>query len=112
MDPRLTDGSTHRLFALQTSLAAKFRFDLQPENQPTDRKKPQNGRKTAGCGLIGVQCIVGQWGLDLQTFRPAATVPIRINSVSRGSTVPREVVSAPTMEAFKKNSDIHLADIL
>ena len=38
-------------------------------------------------GLIGFQCIVGQWRLDLQTFRPAATVPIRINSISRGSTV-------------------------
>ena len=38
-------------------------------------------------GLIGFQCIVGQWRLDLQTFRPAATIPIRINSVSRGSTV-------------------------
>ena len=38
-------------------------------------------------GLIGFQCIVGQWSLDLQTFRPAATVPIRINSVSRGSSV-------------------------
>ena len=38
-------------------------------------------------GLIGFQRIVGQWRLDLQTFRPAATIPIRINSVSRGSTV-------------------------
>ena len=87
VDPRLTDSSTYRLFELQTSLAAKFRFDLQPENRPTDRKKPQNGTKTAGCGLIGFQCIVGQWSLDLHTFRPAATVPIRINSISRGSTV-------------------------
>ena len=87
MDPRLTDGSTYRLFKLQTSLAAKFRFDLQLENRPTDREKNQNGIKTAGYGLIGFQCIVGQWSLDLHTFRPAATIPIRINSVSRGSTV-------------------------
>ena len=28
VDPRLTDGSTYRLFELQTSLAAKFRFDF------------------------------------------------------------------------------------
>ena len=89
VDPRLTDGSTYRLFELQTSLAAKFRFDLQPENQPTDRAKKtkQNGTKTAGYGLIVFQCIVSQWRLDLQTFRPAATVPILINSESRGSTV-------------------------
>ena len=38
-------------------------------------------------GLIGFQCIVGQWRFDLQTFRLAATAPIRIKSVSRGSTV-------------------------
>ena len=38
-------------------------------------------------GLISFQCIVGQWRLDLQTFRLAATIPIQINSVSRGSTV-------------------------
>ena len=87
VDSRLTDGSTYRLFELQTSLAAKFRFDLQPENQPTDREKKQNGTKMASYGLIGFQCIVGQWRLDLQTFRPAATIPIRINSVSRVSTV-------------------------
>ena len=29
----------------------------------------------------------GKWTLDLWIFRPAATVPIRIHSVSRGSTV-------------------------
>ena len=39
VDPRLTDGSTYRHFELQTSLAAKFRFDLQPENRLTDQKK-------------------------------------------------------------------------
>ena len=39
VDPRLTDGSTYRLFELQTSLAANFRFDLQPENRLTDQKK-------------------------------------------------------------------------
>ena len=38
-------------------------------------------------GLIGFQCIVGQWRFDLQTFRLAATIPIWINSLSRGSTV-------------------------
>ena len=38
-------------------------------------------------GLIGFQCIVGQWRFNLQTFRLAATIPIRINSLSRGSTV-------------------------
>ena len=38
-------------------------------------------------GLIGFQCIVGQWRFDLQTFRLAATIPIRINSISRGSAV-------------------------
>ena len=41
VDPRLTDGSTYRLFELQTSLAAKFRFDLQPENRLTDQKNPK-----------------------------------------------------------------------
>ena len=41
----------------------------------------------ASYGLIGFQCIVGQWSLDLQTFRPAATIPIRFNSIRRGSTV-------------------------
>ena len=45
VDPRLTDGSAYRLFELQTSLAAKFRFDLQPENRATDQKKTQNGAK-------------------------------------------------------------------
>ena len=39
VDPRLTDGSTYRVFELQTSLAAKFRFNLQPENRRTDRAK-------------------------------------------------------------------------
>ena len=70
VDPQLTDSSTYRLFELQTSLAAKFRFDLQPENQPTDREKKwnKNGTKTAGYGLISFQWIVGQWSLDLQTF--------------------------------------------
>ena len=55
VDPRLTDGSTYRLFELQTSLATKFRFDLQPENRPTDQKKNpkwnKNGTKTAGYGI-------------------------------------------------------------
>ena len=37
-NPRLTDCSTYRLFELQTSLVTKFRFDLQPENRPTDQK--------------------------------------------------------------------------
>uniref|UniRef100_A0ABM5FFX2 SCAN box domain-containing protein n=1 Tax=Pogona vitticeps TaxID=103695 RepID=A0ABM5FFX2_9SAUR len=50
VDPRLTDGSTYRLFELQTSLAAKFRFNLQPGNRPTDREKntkwKENGRKS------------------------------------------------------------------
>ena len=46
VDPRLTDGSTYILFKLQTSLAAKFRFDLQLENRPTDQEKNQNGTKT------------------------------------------------------------------
>ena len=45
VDPRLTDALTYRLFELQTSLAAKFRFDLQPENRLTDQKKTQNGIK-------------------------------------------------------------------
>ena len=87
VDPWLTDGSTYRLFKLQTSLAAKFRFDLQPENQPTDQKKTKMEQKRLVTGLIGFQCIVGQWRLGLQTFWPAPTVPIRVNSVNRGSTV-------------------------
>ena len=45
VDPRLTDGSTYRLFELQTSLAAKFRFDLQPENRLTDQKKTKMEQK-------------------------------------------------------------------
>ena len=45
VDPRLPDGSTYRLFELQTSLTAKFRFDLQPENRLTDQKRNQNGTK-------------------------------------------------------------------
>ena len=45
VDPRLIDGSTYRLFKLQTSLAAKFRFDLQPENQLTDQKKNKMEQK-------------------------------------------------------------------
>ena len=73
VDPRLTDGSTYRLFELQTSLAAKFRFVLQPENRPTDQKKTKIEQKWLVMGLISFQCIVGQWRLDLQTFRPAAT---------------------------------------
>ena len=68
VDPQFTDSSTYRIFELQTSLATKFRFDLQPENQPTDQGKNQNGTKTASYGLIGFQCIVGQWSLNLQTF--------------------------------------------
>ena len=79
--------STYRLFELQTSLATKFRFDLQPENQPTDQKKPKMEQKWPAMALIGFQCIVGQWRLNLQTFWPATTVPIQINSVNRGSTV-------------------------
>ena len=42
---QLIDGSTYRLFELQTSLAAKFRFDLQPENRPTEQKKPKMEQK-------------------------------------------------------------------
>ena len=46
VDPRLTDGTTYRLFELQTSLGIKFRFDLQPENRPTDwEKKPKMEQK-------------------------------------------------------------------
>ena len=72
VDPRLIDGSTYRLFELQTSLATKFRFDLQPENRSTDQKKNKNGtkmeQKRPVTGLIGFQCTVDQWRLDLQTF--------------------------------------------
>ena len=46
VDPQLTDSSTYRLFKLQTSLAAKFRFDLQPENRLTHQEKNQNETKT------------------------------------------------------------------
>ena len=45
VDPRLTDDSTYRLFELQTSLAAKFRFDFQPENRPTDQEKNKMEQK-------------------------------------------------------------------
>ena len=48
--------STYRRLDLQTSMAAKFRFDLQPENQPTDQKKNpkwnKNGTKTSGYGIF------------------------------------------------------------
>ena len=66
VDPRLTDGLTSRLFELQTSLAAKFRFDLQPENRPTDQEKTKMEQKWPVMALISFQCIVGQWRLDLQ----------------------------------------------
>ena len=45
VDPRFTDGFTYRLFKLQTSLAAKFRFDLQLENRSTDQKKTKMEQK-------------------------------------------------------------------
>ena len=81
----LTDFSSSRLLWLQ-NLGSTYsqRIDLQTRKKP---KWNKNGTKTAGYGLIGFQCIVGQWRLDLQTFWPAATIPIQINSVSRGSTV-------------------------
>ena len=76
----LTDFSSYRLlWPKKLGSTCSRRIDLQ-----TGEKKEQKQPVT---GLIGFQCIVSQWSLDLQTFQPAATVPIWINSVSRGSTV-------------------------
>ena len=90
VDPRLTavapltDFLSYRLLWLQNlGSTCSRKIDLQTGGE----KKSQNGTKTPCYGLISFQCIVGQWSLDLQTFRPAATIPIRINSVNRGSTV-------------------------
>ena len=41
----LTDGSTYRLFELQTSLAAKFRFDLQRIDLQTGNKTTKMEQK-------------------------------------------------------------------
>ena len=83
---RLTDFLSYRLLWPQNlGSTCSWRIDLQT------RKKNQNGTKMEQkwpvTGLIRFQCIVGQWRLDLQTFRPAATIPIQFNSISRGSTV-------------------------
>ena len=88
---RLTDFSSYRLLWLQNLGSTCSRtIDLQTRKKP---KRNKNGTKTDGYRLIGFQCIVGQWSLDLQTFWPAATIPIWINSLNWGSTVLQNFLS-------------------
>ena len=63
----------------------KFRFDLQAENQPTDQKKTKMEQKWNKNGWLRIN----RFSMHCKSMeiRPAATVPIWINSVSRGSTV-------------------------
>ena len=69
VDPRLTDGSTYRHFELQTSLAAKFRFDLQPENRPTDQKKHTMEQKWNKKGRLRIN----QFSMHCRSMEPRPT---------------------------------------
>ena len=74
----LTDFLSYRLLWPQNlGLICRLRFDLQT------RKKP----KWPVTGLIGFQCTVGQWRLDLRTFWLENCLPIRIKFSSQDPTV-------------------------
>ena len=80
---------------LQTSLAPKFRFDLQPENQPTDQKKTKMEQKRNKNGWLWITVVTRIATL----IRSRINVAIRIRRYAGGKT-PKERIKLHLMCSY------------